>query len=37
MPVLTDDRNPVDVWAEAINGQARQLMHKNDPWKHLEY
>lgn len=37
MPVLTDDRNPVDVWAEAINWQARQLMHKNDPWKHLEY
>ncbi len=37
MPVLTDDRNPVDVWAEAINWKARQLMHKNDPWKHLEY
>jgi spermidine synthase len=37
MPVLTDDRNPVDVWAEAINWRSRQLMHKNDPWKHLEY
>jgi spermidine synthase len=37
MPVLTDDRNPVDVWAEAINWKARQLMHQNDPWKHLEY
>ncbi|HET6347823.1 MAG TPA: fused MFS/spermidine synthase [Candidatus Krumholzibacteria bacterium] len=37
MPVLTDDRNPVDVWADAINWEARELMHKNDPWKHLEY
>src|SRR5262249_28100546 len=37
MPVLTDNRNPVDVWAEAINWKARQLMHQNDPWKHLEY
>jgi hypothetical protein len=33
IPVLTDDRNPVDVWAEAINWRARQLMHENDPWK----
>jgi spermidine synthase len=37
MPVLTDDRNPVDVWAEAINWKARQAMHKNDPWKQLEF
>jgi spermidine synthase len=37
MPVLTDDKNPVDVWAEAINWQSRQLMHKNDPWKRVEY
>ena len=37
MPVLTDDRNPVDVWAEAINWKARQMMHTNDPWKRLEY
>jgi spermidine synthase len=37
MPVLSDDRNPVDVWAEAINWKARQFMHQTDPWKHLEY
>jgi len=37
MPVLTDDKNPVDLWADAINWKARQLMHQNDGWKHLEY
>jgi spermidine synthase len=37
MPVLTDDKNPVDLWADAINWRARQSMHQNDAWKHLEY
>jgi spermidine synthase len=37
MPVLTDDRNPVDLWADAINWRARQVMHQNDAWKSLEY
>lgn len=37
MPVLTDDRNPVDLWADAINWRARQIMHESDPWEHLEY
>ena len=37
MPVLTDDRNPVDLWAEAINLAARRQMHSIDQWKHLEY
>jgi spermidine synthase len=37
MPVLTDDKNPVDLWAEAINQAARQQMHATDQWKHLEY
>ncbi len=26
-PILTDDRNPVDVWAESVNRQARQELH----------
>jgi spermidine synthase len=37
MPVLTDDRNPVDLWADAINWRARQVMHQNDGWRALEY
>jgi spermidine synthase len=37
MPVLTDDHNPVDLWAEAINRRARQQMHERDEWKRLEY
>jgi hypothetical protein len=31
-PVLTDDRNPVDLWAEAINWTARQHMHAETAW-----
>jgi len=36
MPVLTDDLNPVDLWAEAINWRARAIMHA-EPWYHLVY
>ena len=31
-PVLTDDRNPVDLWAEAINWTARRYMHAETAW-----
>jgi len=37
MPVLTDDHNPVDLWAEAINWRARERMHREDEWKRVEY
>jgi hypothetical protein len=29
VPVLTDDRNPVDLWAERINLAARKVLHKH--------
>lgn len=32
VPVLTDDRNPVDLWAEAINWTARRSMHSEQGW-----
>ncbi len=32
VPVLTDDRNPVDLWAEAINWTARRNMHDETGW-----
>ena len=32
VPVLTDDRNPVDLWAEAINWTARRSMHSEQAW-----
>ena len=32
VPVLTDDRNPVDLWAEAINWTARRVMHDETGW-----
>ena len=32
VPVLTDDRNPVDLWAEAINWTARRSMHREQAW-----
>ncbi len=31
-PVLTDDKNPVDIWAEAINWTARRHMHAEQAW-----
>ena len=31
-PILTDDRNPVDIWAEAINWTARRHMHSEQAW-----
>ena len=32
VPVLTDDHNPVDIWAEQINLVARRLLHEHfDP------
>jgi spermidine synthase len=37
MPVLTDDKNPVDLWAEAINWRARAHMHREHPWNYLIY
>jgi spermidine synthase len=36
MPVLTDDLNPVDLWAEAINWRTRAVMHEQ-PWYRLAY
>jgi spermidine synthase len=36
MPVLTDDLNPVELWAEAVNARARRLMHE-EPWYRLAY
>ncbi len=34
-PVLTDDLNPVDLWSEAINLEARKVLHGSFDWKHL--
>jgi hypothetical protein len=32
VPVLTDDHNPVDVWAERVNLAARRILHEEfDP------
>ncbi len=28
-PILTDDKNPVDVWAERINKEARRRLHRD--------
>jgi spermidine synthase len=36
-PVLTDDRNPVDLWSDALNYQARQDLHTRPPWRRLAY
>ena len=30
--VLTDDRNPVDLWSEQINLEARKVLHKSPDW-----
>ncbi|HXV12982.1 MAG TPA: hypothetical protein VEC56_02130, partial [Candidatus Krumholzibacteria bacterium] len=32
VPVLTDDKNPVDLWAEGINWAARRHMHREQAW-----
>jgi spermidine synthase len=37
LPLLTDDLNSVDLWAENINLTARRMLHKNAPWKHLAW
>jgi spermidine synthase len=37
VPVLTDDRNPVDLWAEKINRKARKILHGDFGWKDLAY
>jgi spermidine synthase len=29
VPVLTDDHNPVDIWAERVNRVARQSLHEH--------
>lgn len=36
-PVLTDDLNPVDLWAEQINLAARKALHNDYEWKDLAY
>ena len=28
VPVLTDDHNPVDIWAERVNLAARRVLHE---------
>jgi len=35
--ILTDDHNPVDVWAETLNLKARRILHGDYRWKHLAY
>jgi spermidine synthase len=37
VPVLTDDRNPVSVWSEAINWASRDLMRREDAWHRLTF
>ena len=37
VPVLTDDRNPVDLWAERINLKARKELHNSYDWEHLAW
>lgn len=34
-PILTDDLNPVDVWSERINLEARKILHREFAWKDL--
>jgi hypothetical protein len=36
-PVLTDDRNPVDLWSEAANHKGRKLLHQERGWAGLAY
>ncbi|HEX5130976.1 MAG TPA: fused MFS/spermidine synthase [Candidatus Krumholzibacteria bacterium] len=37
VPILTDDRNPVSLWAEDINRAARDGMHTGLVWQRLTY
>jgi spermidine synthase len=37
IPVLTDDHDPVALWAERINLVARRQLHTAPPWRHLAY
>jgi len=36
-PVLTDDHNPVDLWAEQINLEARRRLHSRYEWRELAW
>jgi len=35
--ILTDDRTPVDLWAEEINLEARRRLHEDYDWKKIAY
>jgi hypothetical protein len=37
VPVLTDDRNPVDLWSDELNRIARLDLHKSARWGGLAY
>jgi len=37
VPVLTDDRNPVDLWSDELNRIARVELHKSPGWGKLAY
>jgi spermidine synthase len=37
VPVLTDDRNPVDTWSERINLAGREVLHRDFEWSHLAW
>ena len=37
VPVLTDDRNPVDLWSDELNRIARLDLHKSARWDRLAY
>jgi spermidine synthase len=37
MPVLTDDRNPVDLWSDELNRIARLDLHASAHWGGLAY
>jgi len=36
-PVLTDDRNPVDLWSDELNRIARVELHKSPGWGRLVF
>jgi hypothetical protein len=37
VPVLTDDRNPVDLWSDELNRIARLDLHASAHWGGLAY
>jgi predicted membrane-bound spermidine synthase len=37
VPILTDELNPVDVWAEEINLEARRELHSDRDWARRTY